>query len=254
MFPEAAQYDITRIPGQVAGIDPAVTSRMKMLTGHQFYGLHEEYENCRGYITLLRETVERVVSFYYYYVEDLSCRFGRILNDNKISLEHFVSMEAKEIDRLDWQELHYSVENGQTKLLAGETVKAGEASNGLYEKALRNIEDKVLFLGLQERYDESVVSIQEILGWKKPLYYQKINVNDSRPKGEEIPDSIVKIIKERNRIDTKLHEKFTADFDSRLPLPANEIQKRVNKMRKLNTVYAGYISVRKSVSRLVKGR
>ena len=64
MFPEAAQYDMTRIPGQVAGIDPVGTARMKMLTGHLFYGLHNGYDNFQGYITLLRESVDRVVSFY----------------------------------------------------------------------------------------------------------------------------------------------------------------------------------------------
>ena len=115
--------------------------------------------------------------------------------------------KRKKIERLDWQEQHYSVEN----------VKEGASPNGQYEKALQKINDKVLFVGLQERLDESVVRIQEILGWKKPLYYQKVNVNETRLRGKEKPESVVKIIRERNRIDSKLHDKITEEFDSRMP-------------------------------------
>jgi hypothetical protein len=78
---------------------------MRFILGHVGYGLHELTPNRCTYVTVLREPVDRVVSYYYYILR---------------TPVHFMHEETKKLTLKEFaaSQISNKVSNGQTKYLA----------------------------------------------------------------------------------------------------------------------------------------
>lgn len=248
LFPEAAITDISKYDALLEAMPGNKKSEFQMLTGHVFYGLHRHFDNFSGYISLVRDPADRIISFYHYFLEDPSSEFGKALIDNGITLEDFVGLEKKDVERLKWNELHYTLENGQTKLMAGIHLPVGQSTPDLLTLARNNIEKHFVFVGLTERFDESLVSIHHLLEWQTPLYYLRVNTTRRRKKKKDVSRDVLQTISERNTFDFSLHKEIKANFDQSLPISKIEMKRRLRRMQFLNEWYAKYVAFRVFIS------
>ena len=68
------------------------------------------------------------------------------------------------------------------------------------KKAIENIEQHFSFVGLHERYDESLIILKQLFGWGVP-YYKKKNVNASKKPTSTIDTATLQVINELNHED-----------------------------------------------------
>jgi hypothetical protein len=63
------------------------------------------------------------------------------------------------------------VDNGQTCMLsgAGESVGFGKCSHDMLETAKRNIETHFAVVGLSECFNEALILLRRLFGWRMPF-------------------------------------------------------------------------------------
>lgn len=171
-------------------------ARLKVLQGHRPFGLAEELQLAANYITVLRDPVQRVASFYHWIRQDP----GNALHSQVrgMKLEDFVTSG-----------LRHST-NQQTEFVSG---LADSSNDEALETAKRNLTRSDVAFGLQEQFDESLLIFQRFLRWEDPFYSGKKNATENESARSDLPRATIDLIKEHNRYDLELYrfakEKFT---------------------------------------------
>lgn len=188
--------------------------RIKMVCGHVDFGIHKQMgiKNYR-YITLLRDPVERMISFYYYFIRNPS-EFTTYGRGHQIDFKSYLEKGP-----------HAHVDNGQTRRLAGVShLETGACNQSHLETAKRNIENHFAVTGLLEYFEETLLLIKDY-GILDNVYYLEANKSSQRPSREEVPAGVIETIKITNALDIQLYEFARHRF-------ALEIQKKGEEFRK----------------------
>jgi len=107
-------------------------------------------------ITMLRDPVQRIVSHY---------RFHSTLLESPLAAE----IANGKLGIVDYFEHFRATIPLQYEMLAPRAGEIGDHAGGAAE-ALRNLEDRISFFGLQDKFDEFVVLLSELLGLPDVLY------------------------------------------------------------------------------------
>jgi hypothetical protein len=140
-----------------AGFDrlpAAQRRRIRFIRGHMPFGLHQVIPRPCIYVTCLRAPVDRIISRYYYTVRRPDNYLCDTIVSQKMDLKDSVcSGVSTELD------------NDQTRLLSGVGRKTpfGQCTTELLERAKRNIREHFAVVGLSERFDETLLLINEAL-------------------------------------------------------------------------------------------
>jgi len=140
------------------------------------------------YITFLRDPMERYISHYNY---------GRLRNFHKLSFEERVKIQG---------EMDY-----QTKFILGaQNRKEMDFKAGLkeIEKAKRILLNDFSFVGLVERFDESLILMKKILNLRNfDLRYQRMNITPKKIiTKDNISNHLMKELKKANKVDYDLYQ------------------------------------------------
>jgi hypothetical protein len=175
----------------------------KSVFGHFRYGIHNNLKLKARYVTFFRNPIDQFLSQYYY-----------ILNlDEYPDVKHIVSL-TENLEQYINSDLCKYASNMQTYFLCDAHGRNSFLNNAeaMLSQAQENLKQDVIFCGIFEHFDESLIILKEILGWKKLPLYTKHKVNKNRPKLEEHDDSIIQQINELNKYDKELYslayEKF----------------------------------------------
>ncbi|MGG4142602.1 sulfotransferase family 2 domain-containing protein [Paenibacillus algorifonticola] len=157
------------------------------LCGHLPFGLHHTTTRPCQYVTMLRDPVDQIASFFYFkykninYLESYNpyLTFEEFLNNSYFDPEYV---------------------NVQTRFLSGEL---GSMTPNL-SLATRNLKQQVSFAGITELYAESQFLFMKTMGWE-PKVYSKKNANDNRPPKTELTSDIIDLILRKNASDVELY-------------------------------------------------
>lgn len=195
------------------GLSQQDRNKYRCVKGHMGFGLHQYFHDQVQYITILRDPVERIISFYYFIHQTPRHYLYKKVVSGKMGFKEFVNSGLT-------PELY----NLQTRMLAGEdgltiplktkrTLDAGDLA-----RAKRNIENHFSAVGVLESYDRFLRLLRSVLGWDD-ISYTKKNITKERPVQPEIPQEIIKIIMQNNAIDIDLYkfvkQKFQQQLDDR---------------------------------------
>ena len=176
--------------------------RLEMVRGHMYFGVHQKLPQKKlNYITLVRNPIERVISFFYY--------MGSLNNPdietrdqfNKTSLYEFVTEESNNQFNL------------QTNILAGSDLRPDTSET--LEAAKNNLTKYFSLVGITERYDETLQVLQRKLGWEIDVQ-NKCNVTANKPALREISNEIIEIIKSKSVMDSVLYQFANQLLDEQL--------------------------------------
>jgi FkbM family methyltransferase len=164
----------------------------RVVVGYVPHGLYREsLPSDARYVTFLREPVDRVISHYH----DLIRRRGGpgdLQGPTADSLEEaLIEMRLPQLNNL------------ATRYLCGESSPLGELPPSALEDAKENL-PKFAIVGLQERFEESMVLLHRTLGFKLEPYLNR-HISIDRPRVEEILDEQRAMIAEHNRLDAELY-------------------------------------------------
>lgn len=173
---------------------------IQIIHGHFPFGWHTYFSTPVQYISFLREPVSRVVSDYFYNKEFLNGHNHSLAS--KMTLEEYMNCD-KILD----------MDNGQTRAIAGDYhTPYGQCTQEMLTLAKKNIDTKFLFVGLTEKFDETLILINHYLGWKK-IYYTNKNV--TKKKSRILTAEQRTIIDQKNKLDQELYQYVTLLFENR---------------------------------------
>lgn len=174
--------------------------KIKLLKGHMNFGLHSNMPNPSKYITFIRKPEDRIISFYYYVLNSKNHRLKASLSKKNITLKEFVT----ELNDKD-------LNNGQIRYISG----IDDTEEKMLEKALDNIENHFSFVGLQEKFDESLLLLSNIYHWGIP-FYKSLNKTKNRVQLNEVDIETKNLIHELNKGDNMLYETIEKKINSQL--------------------------------------
>ena len=188
---EDAHADIARFKALPAGHK----ANLKLLRGHMGFGLHQQFaQRCR-YFTMLRDPVERVISYYYFILRQPTHYLYQAIQENQWDLKQLLESG-----------LPLMMDNGQTRLLSGVWGERpfGQVGEIEYTSARRNLDNHFAVIGLQEAFDTSLLLYQKEFGWQR-IEYRRQNTTQNRPRQAAMTPETIDLIKRYNRQDFALY-------------------------------------------------
>lgn len=248
---------------QLVNITPEERANTRLVVGHLFYSLAPIFTQPFTYITMLRDPVDRTVSQYaqiqrapehfaYEWVKAQSIlEFAKDPRNlfiyanaqtRQMGLNHDITQMTNGLDpslfkqELGQRILHYS---------------EGDYNNPvLLERAQERLE-KFAFVGLTERFNESIELLCATFGWEVPPNPKVLNIGSNRP--ANIPQEAVELIQQNTQFDAALYAVAQRIFESRYKEIAPERAKS-ELSTSSNPVSADYTAQRFAVQQSVIGQ
>jgi hypothetical protein len=186
----------------IARISSGRIARGRVAVGHIPYGLfHAHLPGDTRYLTVLRDPVERVLSYYHGHIRRTprTERAGVVTAE---SLQDAIDLRLPELTNL------------ATRLLCGEVSPMDELPANALGRAKANLRE-FEFVGITERFNESIVLMQHVLGLPSAVY-ERQHVSKGRPSAEQVPENQRRLITETNSLDMELYEFACRLFDERV--------------------------------------
>jgi Galactose-3-O-sulfotransferase len=193
----------------------------RVTAGHVPYALFRQYlPQGTRYMTFLREPVDRVVSHYHQHLQPLGDTTPRATSGKKRSAASIVeALEASDPRTC----------NLATRLLCGHPARTAQLSDGALEDAKANLRG-FAFVGLQERFEESMVLLQRMLGLDLTPYVNR-HVTVGRPLVEDLSDEERRLIREHNELDSELYEFAQELFDEAVASAGDRFAAEAERLR-----------------------
>lgn len=208
----------------------AQRSGAAVITGHFRFGVHRWVEGPSRYVTFLRDPVDRVISHYHFALEKPEIPGGDRLQ---------ALTEGELTDAVTHPDVR-QLQNFQTRLLAGfddegRPFPAGRSDEEILARAKENL-DRCAVVGLTERFDESIVLMKIAFGWTAPVYARQ-NPTSGRPAVGAVPQRLLALIEERNRLDRALYEHAQDLFERTVARDRSRLRGELARLRLLNTLH-----------------
>jgi hypothetical protein len=236
--------DMHRIVGTPWGFEDftklsqARRAEIRLLTGHIQFGVHLQLPRPAVYFTLLREPVDRVISYFEYIRRRPEDYFYDLVASNNLDLKGFIQSKADVM-----------MDNHQTRILAGcwYDLEFGECTEAELEAAKTNLREHFAVVGLTERFDETLLLLKRAFGWRN-VFYTRANVAPRRLKRSDLPPDTLDVIAQVNWLDVELYRYATALFEERVhqlgPAFTREVERFQTANRRLQPVLRAYQAVR----------
>jgi hypothetical protein len=178
--------------------------------GHFSFGIHDVFGIQGRYVTVLRNPVDRVVSFFRHQATYDDNEYHRLIADG---------MTLK--DLLRGEQCH-QVNNHMVRIISGHVDAGVTHDRGLLDQAQANIENHFDAVGITERIDDSVALIGRALGWPALPEVPRINVTPRAGTfvlDEETRAEIVRY----NALDIELYDRVVREFPEATPAEQTEL-------------------------------
>ncbi len=225
-YPRRAIYAINpvrtgRSEDRFRNLSESRRERVRLLRGHFMYGMHRWMPRDCVYFTFLRDPVARAMSVY------------RYVTQNPVHPRHALGKGLDASQFLADDRLHPP--NAQTRTIAGPRIPEDQ----LLETAKANLERHFVVAGLAERFDESLLLLQDALGWQDVRYKPR---NTSRKTGESAgpPQAVRDLVAERERLDTELYAWVRQRFEQTVDGLGEPFQQRVAAFQQANAANTAF--------------
>ena len=192
--------------------------KIKLLRGHQKFGLHDYLPNSFKYITMIREPISRVISHYFHLLRD------DVPKQNKPNMP-----------LIEYVKNGNSVcTNYQTRILSGISDFDYVDSKAL-DKAKFNLDNYFIAVGITQKFDQSLILFKNVFDWNFfDILYIKRGVAKNK-KSSKISDDTLDIIKENNKLDIELY---------------NFAQKKLQEINRKNKLFNFQLFVFKNLNKI----
>jgi hypothetical protein len=210
---------------------------LRCVLGHMPFGVHRWLPQGARYITMLRHPVAWTLSFYTYIRRnaffDHDPDLVALRGTRGLDLDGFVDFLTRS-NLADWQTRQVSGDTLMNLLPPFEPMK-----DDTLDRAKENLRSRFECVGIVERFDESLLLMQQSFGWPKP-YYRRLNVTDGGSR-TEMPSSIVNRILACHSRDVELYEHGCRLLSDRIDAAGKSFQGRLRRFRRLNSIYSALL-------------
>ncbi len=228
-------------------------AQIRLVKGHMPYGLHRYLSVAASYLTMLRDPVDRVVSHYYFVRRSPGVSLYDEVTSKNMSLADFVRRRAAIRANNDQTRLISGVEKVNAKVLSGAETNEDAGTTDILEVARKNLQDHFTVVGLSERFDESLLLLRRLFGWKN-IYYVKQNVTKGRPAKQQVSKEALSLIEKYNELDMSLYEYARQRFEEAIKEQGEGFQNELRSFQRNNKLYAtawrGYLLTRGTIPKM----
>ena len=206
---------------------PSEIANIQVIKGHMAFGHHKWFDGSDNltYVTMLRDPVKRIISNYYFILSREEHRLHKELKENNYSLKDYVRSGIAS-----------NAENAQVRLLSNNIYcPHNGCTNEMLEEAKKNLDTYFSVVGINEKFDETVLFLQQEFDWKFP-YYARENVTGHGVKLTDLDQETIDTIRKYNALDIELYNYVKSNFENRIEEAGQAFQdsllgyKRKNKM------------------------
>lgn len=169
-------------------------SGRRVVYGHLNFGIHEVLGVSGQYVTMLRNPVSRVISYFRHNLNYPDARYYGLL-DKGMTLAEFVGSRVT-----------FETNNHMTRIIAGYGGTNPLDDDAVLSTALSNLREHFLFAGVTERFGPSIRAMAMRLNWKTalPSIQPRENVSPLTRRVEVTAESL-QVIERENRLDLALY-------------------------------------------------
>jgi hypothetical protein len=209
---------------------------LKIIHGHFPFGIHNYIEAPYTYITILRNPIQRLISYYYYMLAWPSHfpenPIASSIQKNNYTIEEFIQKTKSE-----------NCDNGQTRLISGINPEFGKCTSEMLEIAKKNLKNEFSVVGITERYDETLAVINFTLKWKS--YHIERNVATNKKKDVKISQTAREALTKYNEFDLQLYDYANELLDISLKnYTTDELNKAISRITNPG-LYKEFLKIRK---------
>ena len=218
----------------------AQQTRICMVRGHMAFGVHEYLSGPVTYFTVLRNPIERVISYYYFVRSKPDHYLYDEISAGEMTLAEFVERHG-----------HIMLDNAQTRMLSGrwrEPAFGGCTSEHL-AMAKRNLREHFAVVGLAERFDETLLLLKRTFGWRN-VFYTRQNLTRNKPPSSSLPTATLALIAEVNQLDAELHHYARALFQALIRRQGPTFPAELAKFQRTNRLISPFASVQLEARRI----
>ncbi|AYN92949.1 MULTISPECIES: sulfotransferase family 2 domain-containing protein [unclassified Pseudomonas] len=198
-------------------------SQYAFYRGHLWYGLGTYLNRELRYMTMLRDPVQRTISWYSHVRREAGAYRHRQMVEENWSLLDFVQNEETHWDMVNTQTLFLAADLDFERL-SQDPVGYGQAAIQQYaqrrnDRSLLELAKQRLtqfdFVGITERMQDSMLLLSYVLNTYPNRYEERLNVSSNRPTEKEISSDVIDAIKALTPLDQELYEWAYQQFDQR---------------------------------------
>lgn len=209
-------------------IPRADLSNYRLFRGHFYYFFERLLPARPTFLTLLRDPVERTLSLYHHICRDPShfqhhamCSLRRGLADAVRSPELLppnfqvtaLACDLDPVGTMDAARAAHPEGFDERSVIYGKMTKCLPTRDDL-ASACRRLEE-MKFVGIAERFDDSVRLLCSAFGWTVPGYVS-LNVAPARTRRDQIPPDVLDALMRAHELDYELYEFAKSLFAKRL--------------------------------------
>lgn len=213
--------------------------RFKLIYGHLYYGIHRHVPGASRYLTVMRHPVDRIIASYTFLLRKSNNRRHDIYKTDGVSWQDHLAKRRDEIRQIS------RIVGGDDELLQKRRIQA--LPENALETAIAHLENDFAMIGLQDRYDESLLMMRHVLNWQKPVAYIRKNVTSKRITLADLPPEDRALIEKAAEIEMPLYEYAVKRFEAQVAAYPGDLERDLAQLRKDNGRYASGVE---SVERL----
>ena len=188
------------------------------IIGHMPPGIDDILMRPCAYTTMLRDPLDRLISFYYHAKRRPHNRFYKMINSDKLTLEQFIAEKAGKnsmtkwilgFDLLDeewsWQRLDEIKASGVEMLNTVQRSWERPITATMLERAKTKLREQFMLVGVTEKFSEFIFLLAQELGWKTVPNYRRRNQSLLRPCTLELDANVITRFQEHNGPDLELY-------------------------------------------------
>ena len=229
--------------------------RYKLVFGHLYYGIHRYVPGESRYLTILRHPVDRMISSYTYIARKETVPKHNLYKTNAITwAQHFDR-------RQDWMRQMNRIVGGDDTVLENWLRKT--LPDNALEIALNHLENDFAMVGLQDRYDESLLMMRHVLNWTKPIVYVRQNVTTKRVTLSDLKADDRALIEKMAEFEMPLYEYAKKRFAAQIEAYPGDIERDLAQFRndnarytvtmgRINRIKAPFRTLKRTLKRVLK--
>ncbi len=211
----------------------------KLVHGHFSFGIHRILPKKPVYITMLRNPIDRTISDYYQSMrtENMGAETNFFKNSN---LEDLITNESTKWRFTNNQSKHIVYDLDPTDLIHSTDEKLIDEFSRflvpdfksptvsdieLLQQAKKNLED-FAFVGITERFEESMQLLCYTFGWKPFQSIPQLNVSPSKSLQGNMSAKTLDSIKNCTSVDLELYEFTLNSFETKYSIMITDLMKK----------------------------